>query len=96
MIASDRQQMDVHCDVCNCSTRIQGFGEQFGVLQALWGYGSQHDGERYRVRICEVCFFQVLTYMRQERRISRLFEEDPSDDHAFGQVARDEFWGSSS
>ena len=95
MTESDQSQADVHCDVCDSSTRVPGYGEQFGVLHAHWGYGSQHDGERYRVRLCETCFFQALAFLRQERRISRLFGDAQSDDQALGLVARDEFWGES-
>ena len=87
---------DVLCEVCGCNTRIPGYGLQFGTLQAAWGYGSKHDGERYRVNLCEICFFQALTNLRQERRISRLFDDkQPADDLTFGRVASDEFWGES-
>ncbi|WP_341303240.1 hypothetical protein [Pseudomonas sp. TMP25] len=92
MTEPDPPDADVHCDVCDCSTRVPGFGEQFGVLHAHWGYGSQHDGERYRVRVCESCFFHALLFLRQERRINRLFEGGPSDEHAFGLVARDDYF----
>lgn len=42
---------------------------KYGVLHAKWGYGSQHDGEHYRVQLCESCFFQVPLYIKQEREI---------------------------
>lgn len=87
---------DVLCDVCGCSTRVPGCGLQYGTLQARWGYGARHDGERYRVHLCELCFFQALAGLRQERRISRLFDdEQPADDLTFGRIARDDFWGES-
>ena len=38
---------DVLCDVCGDSTRVEGYGLQFGTLCDSWGYGSTHDGERY-------------------------------------------------
>ena len=47
---------DVLCDVCGDSTRVEGYGLQFGTLRASWGYGSAHDGERYEVHLCEPCF----------------------------------------
>lgn len=85
---------DIVCDVCGSNTRVPGYGQQFGTLQALWGYGSEHDGERYRVDLCESCFFGTLAYLRQERRINRLFDDEgPCDDQAFGRVARDDFFG---
>lgn len=89
-----KSNADVLCDVCGRNTRIPGYGLQFGTLQAAWGYGSRHDGERYRVQLCEFCFFQALANLRQERRISRLFDdEQPADDLTFGRVASDAFWG---
>lgn len=48
---------DVLCDVCGDSTRVEGYGLQFGTLQGSWGFGSVHDGERYEVHLCEP-FFQ--------------------------------------
>lgn len=38
--------IDVRCDVCNASTPVDMGGFQFGSLQAKWGFGSSHDGER--------------------------------------------------
>ena len=37
---------DVVCDVCRCSTRLDTGGNQFGTLEAHWGFGNAHDGER--------------------------------------------------
>lgn len=34
------------------STRIEGYGLQYGTLRANWGYGAAHDGERYEVHLC--------------------------------------------
>lgn len=86
----------VHCDVCGTSTRVPGYGEQFGALEASWGYGARHDGARYRVRLCEFCFFTALAYLRQERRVHHLFDDAPQDDdHEFGRIARDDYWADS-
>jgi hypothetical protein len=87
---------DAFCAVCGSHTRVAGYGQQYGTLEALWGYGSQHDGERYRVHLCESCFFGALAYLRQERRINTPFDEvQPSGDQVFGLVARDDFFGES-
>lgn len=93
---STQNNSEIRCDVCGDDTRVPGYGQQFGTLQARWGYGSKHDGERYRVHLCEYCFFQALAYLRQERRVNRLFDNEQPDDEAFGRVARDDFWGDSS
>lgn len=93
---SIRNNSKVFCEVCGSDTRVPGYGNEFGTLQALWGYGSQHDGERYRISLCEPCFFLALAYLRQNRRIHRLFDDEQPDDEAFGLVVRDDFWGESS
>lgn len=38
--------IDVGCDVCQVTTKVKSVGFQFGTLQAHWGYGTKHDGER--------------------------------------------------
>jgi hypothetical protein len=51
----------VHCDVCGSNTTlVQGGEPQYATLHADWGYGSSHDGERYNMRLCEICFFATL------------------------------------
>jgi hypothetical protein len=67
---------DVICDVCRRSTSLDTGVQQFGSLQALWGPGSVHEGERYEVHLCEFCFFQALANLKQERRTQNLFSED--------------------
>ncbi|WP_161897817.1 hypothetical protein [Pseudomonas yangonensis] len=46
MDKSTQTNGDIHCAVCDRNTRVPGYGQQHGTLQAIWGYGSQHDGER--------------------------------------------------
>lgn len=48
--------------VCRCSTRIEINGLQFATLQAHWGCGTKHDGERYELHLCENCFFGAIAY----------------------------------
>ncbi|MCY1446659.1 hypothetical protein D9M71_632420 [compost metagenome] len=55
--------IDFRCDVCQESTRQEGGNLQFGVLQACWGYGASHDGERYELHLCERCFFATVAYL---------------------------------
>ena len=88
---------DVVCDVCLTSTRLAGEGLEFATLKAHWGYGSQHDGERYELHLCESCFFGTLAYLKQERRVQNLFSEDGcadalNADDRFGLVARDDYF----
>lgn len=87
---------DITCDVCSRSTRVEGYGQQFGTLQAHWGYGSKHDGERYEVHLCEPCFFRTLSALRRERLVNTMFDEEPSTaKDEFGLVRRGDFWSDS-
>ena len=84
---------DVRCDVCGCSTRLEGGNLEYGMLQARWGYGALHDGERYEVHLCEACFFGTIAYLQQERRTARMFEDmQQPPDEDFGLVEKDDFF----
>ncbi len=76
MDVPDNRHPDVPCDVCGTSMRVPGYGEQFGVLQAHWGYGARHDGERYRVRRIHHLFGEAPQH----------------EDYKFGRIARDDYW----
>ena len=64
---------DILCDVCGDSTRVEGYGLQFGTLRASWGFGSAHDGERYEVHLCELCFYRTLAGLKRERMVNTMF-----------------------
>ncbi len=81
---SSETVIDITCDVCCQSTRVEGYDQQFGTLQAHWEHGSKHDGERYEVRLCEFCFFRTLSHLRRERMVNTMFDEEP-------YTAKDEF-----
>jgi hypothetical protein len=83
---------DVLCDICGDSTRIEGYGLQFGTLRASWGFGSAHDGERYEVHLCEPCFFRTLAGLRRDRMVNTMFSDEDEDLSNFGRVARDDFF----
>lgn len=85
--------IDVKCDVCGTSTRIEEGGYQFATLQAHWGYGTLHDGERYEIHLCEHCFFQALANIKEQRRAEHMFSDDPLEHSSdLGLVARDDFF----
>ena len=88
----DEPANDVLCDVCGDSTRVEGYGLQFGALRASWGYGSAHDGEHYEVHLCEQCFFRTLSGLRRERIVNFMFSDADQDLSDFGRVARDDFF----
>ncbi|CAM3755078.1 hypothetical protein ACT3TQ_05945 [Halomonas sp. AOP12-C2-37] len=88
---------DVMCDVCLCSTRVANVGLEFATLQAHWGYGAKHDGERYELHLCESCFFGTVAYLKQERRIQNLFSEEVGieanePNSTFGLVASEDYF----
>lgn len=84
---------DVVCDVCRLTTRVNGGGLQFATLQAYWGYGSKHDGERWEIHLCEDCFFQAVAGLKQERRTQGLFNESGgTQDDDFGLITKDDFF----
>ncbi|MBD9483754.1 hypothetical protein IB229_12270 [Pseudomonas sp. PDM14] len=76
------QRAGERCDLCECFAN----DGQLGVLHANWEHGSRHAGERYRVQLCEGCFFQSLSYIRQEREIQHLFSDEPLDEREFGLI----------
>lgn len=82
MVGLKQQNAGKRCDLCECVTN----DGQLGVLHATWEHGSRHAGERYRVQLCEGCFFQSLSYIRQEREIQHLFDDQPLDDREFGLI----------
>lgn len=82
---------DVRCDVCEESCQTEGTvtNIEFGILSAQWGYGSEHDGENYEVHLCEICFFQALANLKEQRRGALMFSDqgyEPTPD--FGLVSR--------
>lgn len=84
---------DVRCDVCDCSTRLRSGNLEYGILNAHWGYGALHDGERYEVHLCETCFLATLAYLKQKRRKAQMFETDPRwSEGDFGSVTKDDFF----
>lgn len=85
---------DVKCDVCKCSTRSEIDGLQFATLQAHWGFGTKHDGDRYELHLCEDCFFGTIAYLKQERRVQSFFDDsDLADTDDLGLVVRGDFFG---
>lgn len=85
--------IDVRCDVCDSTTRLANGNLQYGMLQAHWGYDALHDGERYKVLLCESCLFAIIANLKQERRTVNLFEENQQQfEENFGLSAEDDFF----
>lgn len=64
------QLFDVICDICGkgCRTDCSDISEdasmvEYATLEAVWGYCSKRDGERYTCEMCESCFEKVKAYI---------------------------------
>ncbi len=57
----------VYCDICGVCCTIDNIGQEYATLEASWGYGSQHDGEKYELHLCEKCFFDTIVHMKSQR-----------------------------
>ena len=75
------------CDVCGREAGPECGQPEFGTLSAQWGYGSSHDGESYRVDLCEKCFFGVLADIKRSRGEEALTSDDGGGKD-FGLVSR--------
>jgi len=71
--------VDITCDACGKSTRADGGGLEYGVLQANWGYGSKHDGERFEIHLCEGCFFSSVSNIRRDYALNTLFDKSSEE-----------------
>jgi hypothetical protein len=80
-----RVVQDVHCDICGKSTTNNtNVGPDYATLESCWGYGSTHDGRKFGIDICESCFYEVLNFMKQKRRLvlgpfKYPYDNDPLD-----------------
>jgi hypothetical protein len=54
--------IDVICDLCGESTKTLNSVEPFsyGTLSFDGGFGSEHDGERVQLDLCEACVFTIV------------------------------------
>lgn len=67
---------DIGCDACGASVvpefqkkhreNLNGFNE-FGVLHASYGYGSNQDGDSFHFDLCETCFKELLDRIKDLR-----------------------------
>ncbi len=76
---------EVHCDACGKrTTNDPNVGPDYGTLESCWGYGSTNDGSKYNIDLCETCFFEVLTFLKEKRRkvlgpFNFPYDQDPLD-----------------
>jgi hypothetical protein len=58
----------VICDVCGKICTNDNYGSEYATVEALWGYSSSRDGEKFDIQLCENCFGDMLGWMRNKRK----------------------------
>lgn len=71
--------VEVTCDLCGRSTRIEGLEEwaapfSYGTLTFSGGWGSTHDFEKVHMELCETCLFDIV-----KRRVSGIYRSEGFD-----------------
>jgi hypothetical protein len=77
------------CDVCMKMVMKEDH-DMTASLSADFGYGSQEDGNKYHLDLCESCFKTALIELKKRRRDEFMFDEEvglPGDD--FGKITED-------
>jgi hypothetical protein len=78
----------ISCDCCGQSctkefpTIEPSFDHEYATIEATWGYFSEQDGTKYSVELCESCFNEVLTFLKEKRRkvlgtFTYSYDDDP-------------------
>jgi hypothetical protein len=72
----------IYCDACGQCCTEDNIGDEYGTLEAVWGYGSKHDGTKYNIDLCEDCFFKVVESIKDKRRrvlgpFNYAYDKDP-------------------
>jgi hypothetical protein len=61
---------EILCDVCgeSCTITEPIVEHEYAELIATWGYFSDQDGKQFNIDLCENCFNDVLSFMRNSRK----------------------------
>lgn len=56
------------CDICGktCTDDFYNNHEN-ATLEAIWGYNSRSDGQKFEIHLCESCFYDTIQWMKQKR-----------------------------
>lgn len=57
----------VICDVCGKVCTDDRYQSEYGTLEAIWGYHSRNDGTKYEIQLCENCFYDTISWMKNKR-----------------------------
>lgn len=58
----------VYCDVCGLKCTVEQVGSEYASIEAMWGYGSLRDGEKFDIHVCQNCFEEMLDWMKSRRK----------------------------
>lgn len=70
------------CDVCALSVFYED-NDVRASLSAIFGYGSEEDGNEYRLDLCLSCFRSALAEIKNMRRSRLMFDENVSIDELY-------------
>ncbi|WP_417644001.1 hypothetical protein [Acinetobacter baumannii] len=62
---------DIHCDVCDKATL-----SDHGVLKAELNSNLSDRSKRYEVYLCKTCFLGTLYYLKNQKKLNHLFDEE--------------------
>lgn len=58
----------IMCDTCGKSCTDDYGNHENATLEALWGYSSRKDNQRFEIHLCESCFDETLDFLRKKRK----------------------------
>jgi hypothetical protein len=51
----------IECNMCgNPIVKSEADRYEYATTHASWGYGAEHDGEKFTLEICEDCIYRRL------------------------------------
>jgi len=58
------------CDCCgeSCSITEPVIEHEYAELIATWGYFSDQDGQQFNIHLCENCFNDTLSFIKNQRQ----------------------------
>lgn len=75
-----QQAHGMRCAVCGDPCHAEHGGTLKGSTPSRYEGQSDH----YLIHLCHGCFLGAVSYLRQERRIMHLFNNEPGADDEFG------------
>ncbi|EML2029427.1 TPA: hypothetical protein JI285_13325 [Acinetobacter baumannii] len=61
----------IRCDICD-----QSIQSNYGVLKADWSSNTNDKKDKYEVHLCKSCFLGTLSYLRNQKKLNHLFDEN--------------------